>query len=121
MATPSAPTIRFRNCERSRAPRFRSTFQGIVPVSTPCGSFTGYLCAEFPAQGPRKIDEGQDWHGCRTDLVNTRRGLERAVFRQFQEVFTVNLNLIPTAARMVGSLTPLTVGAGEEMDTRHRL
>lgn len=56
------------------------------------------MCAEFPAREPRKIDEGQGWHGYRTDLVKACRGLEGAVVRQAQEVIAVNL--IPTAARI---------------------
>src|SRR5262249_41732629 len=51
----------------------------------------GYWRAEFPAQGPRKIYEGQDWHGCRTDRVNARRGGEGAFLRQFKKVIQVNL------------------------------
>src|SRR5579862_5155215 len=84
MATPSTRTIRFGNCERSRARRFRSAFQGTVPVATPCGSIQGILALGFPEQWPRTrefmkvqigIVAGQIWSNpCRIERGEAESG-----------------------------------------------
>src|SRR6266702_3078197 len=85
MATPSARTIRFRNCERSHAPRFPSTFQGTVPVATPCGPFR-ILAPEVSCTKAAEEFTKSDWHCCRRRLRKVEGFEGRANFFRLRTI-----------------------------------